>query len=239
MKNFVFDLVARKENIRDKAATSMIANPQNLQKFGDFLREFVESPKSRRPRGPQRPLSIGTSPTRLVHARFSAGHFRLPAGAINASDGLTIGRRISCDIEIHRLACFPRKPRILLEGQASDRDERRDRLIPLDAGVFDPEIGVADFTPVLHFSGVEKLHARILRRDTGYYLDDASTPGGTFLNDVRIARPTPLRSGDAIRVGKSVLRFGERVRMEAMDGQGRSIFGALDQRVVAAAARSA
>ena len=34
----------------------------------------------------------------------------------------------------------------------------------------------------------------------------------TFLNEVRIARPTPIRSGDTIRVGNSVLRFGERVK---------------------------
>jgi hypothetical protein len=59
---------------------------------------------------------------------------------------------------------------------------------------------------------IERLHARIVRRDAGYYLDDAGTPGGTFLNDVRIARPTPIRSGDVIRVGNSVLRFGERVK---------------------------
>ncbi|MBI1918819.1 MAG: FHA domain-containing protein [Planctomycetes bacterium] len=61
-------------------------------------------------------------------------------------------------------------------------------------------------------AGVERLHARIIRRDTAYYLDDAGTPGGTFLNEVRIARPTPIRSGDTIRVGNSVLRFGERVK---------------------------
>jgi len=61
-------------------------------------------------------------------------------------------------------------------------------------------------------STIERLHARIVRRDTGYFLDDAGTPGGTFLNDVRIARPTPIRSGDVIRVGNSVLRFGERLK---------------------------
>jgi hypothetical protein len=109
MKNFVFDLVARKENIRDKAATSMIANPQNLQKLGDFLRESVQSPKSRRPRRRQRPLSIGTIPTRLVNARFSAGNFRLPASTIDTADGLAVRRRITRYIEIQRLAGFPRK----------------------------------------------------------------------------------------------------------------------------------
>lgn len=59
-------------------------------------------------------------------------------------------------------------------------------------------------------SGVEKNHARIVLDGGRYLLADAGTPGGTFLNDERVARPTPLRSGDAIRVGACVLRFGER-----------------------------
>ncbi len=63
--------------------------------------------------------------------------------------------------------------------------------------------------------GVERLHAHIARKDSGYFLTDAGTPTGTFLNGSRIARATPIRSGDAIRVGNSVLRFGERVRDRA------------------------
>jgi hypothetical protein len=59
-------------------------------------------------------------------------------------------------------------------------------------------------------STIERLHARILLRDRRYLLADAGTPGGTYLNDRRIDQPTPLSSGDAIRVGGCVLRFGER-----------------------------
>jgi pSer/pThr/pTyr-binding forkhead associated (FHA) protein len=59
-------------------------------------------------------------------------------------------------------------------------------------------------------AAVEKLHARILLKNHRYLLADADTPGGTYLNDQRIDKPTPLRSGDAIRVGGNVLRFGER-----------------------------
>jgi hypothetical protein len=57
---------------------------------------------------------------------------------------------------------------------------------------------------------VERLHARILLRDNRYLLADANSPGGTYLNDRRVTEPSPLRSGDAIRVGGCVLRFGER-----------------------------
>jgi len=57
---------------------------------------------------------------------------------------------------------------------------------------------------------VQRLHARIVRQGNRYLLADADTPGGTYLNDQRILQPTPLHSGDAIRLGACVLRFGER-----------------------------
>lgn len=57
---------------------------------------------------------------------------------------------------------------------------------------------------------IERLHARILLQNQRYLLADAETPSGTFLNEERISQPTPLKSGDKIRVGKSVIEFGER-----------------------------
>jgi pSer/pThr/pTyr-binding forkhead associated (FHA) protein len=62
---------------------------------------------------------------------------------------------------------------------------------------------------------VERVHARIVQRRDSYVLEDAGTPGGTWLNQQRIGQPIPLRSGDLIRVGSSVLRFGERQRRTA------------------------
>lgn len=56
-------------------------------------------------------------------------------------------------------------------------------------------------------AGVEKLHARILQRGGEYYLADAGSPGGTFVNGRRVAEPVRLRSGDLIQLGKSALRF--------------------------------
>jgi hypothetical protein len=61
-------------------------------------------------------------------------------------------------------------------------------------------------------NGIEKLHARIIQKNNRYLLADANTPGGTYLNDERITSPQPLKSGDAIRVGGSVLRFSERAK---------------------------
>ena len=57
---------------------------------------------------------------------------------------------------------------------------------------------------------IERLHARIRLKNNRYLLDDAETPGGTYLNDERIISPTPLRSGDKIRVCNAVIEFGER-----------------------------
>jgi type III secretion system (T3SS) inner membrane Yop/YscD-like protein len=59
-------------------------------------------------------------------------------------------------------------------------------------------------------AGVEKLHARINQRGLDYFLSDALTDGGTFLNEKRIKAPAMLRSGDRIRVGNCVLLFQER-----------------------------
>lgn len=59
-------------------------------------------------------------------------------------------------------------------------------------------------------NAIEKLHARILLKNNRYLLADADTPSGTYLNDERISEPTPLKSGDMIRVGNSVIEFGER-----------------------------
>ena len=57
---------------------------------------------------------------------------------------------------------------------------------------------------------IERLHARILLKNNRYLLADAETPGGTFLNEERVSKPTPLKSGDKIGVGNSVIEFGER-----------------------------
>jgi hypothetical protein len=55
---------------------------------------------------------------------------------------------------------------------------------------------------------IEKLHARILQENNCYVLMDEGAD--TYVNDDLIHGSRILRSGDAIRIGKSVLRFGER-----------------------------
>src|SRR4029077_18831256 len=52
-------------------------------------------------------------------------------------------------------------------------------------------------------NGIERLHARILRQGHQYLIEDAGSSGGTYVNEARIAEPTPLRSGDVIGVGNA------------------------------------
>jgi len=55
---------------------------------------------------------------------------------------------------------------------------------------------------------IEKLHARIRQEGNRYVLIDEGA--GTYINEELIHGSRLLRSGDAIRMGKCVLRFGER-----------------------------
>jgi hypothetical protein len=61
-------------------------------------------------------------------------------------------------------------------------------------------------------NSIQKLHACILQHNNRYLLSHAAEEGETFLNDKKVTgeQPMPLRSGDRIRLGKSVLVFGER-----------------------------
>jgi hypothetical protein len=61
---------------------------------------------------------------------------------------------------------------------------------------------------------VEKVHARIMQQGNQYYIEDNHTPDGTYVNNQRVAGQTPLRSGDVIRVGRNLLRFGERQKQK-------------------------
>jgi hypothetical protein len=62
---------------------------------------------------------------------------------------------------------------------------------------------------------IEKLHARIYQQDDRYVIADNDSTHGTFVNDQRILEPTPLRSGDLIRVGNAYVRFSERHKRPA------------------------
>jgi signal transduction histidine kinase len=55
---------------------------------------------------------------------------------------------------------------------------------------------------------VSRQHAKVLHRDTTWMLEDHGSANGTFLNGVKLTRPTALKRGDQIRCGASLLVFG-------------------------------
>src|SRR5258706_791971 len=100
-------------------------------------------------------------PTARVSSRLPAGDFRGPAGKIDASKRRTVWCRVSGHIEIGCVALFRRKLRVWQQRKLGDRVEGRFHLVPLDAGVFDPEVGVPMLAPISHLVGIEKLNAKI------------------------------------------------------------------------------
>jgi hypothetical protein len=60
-------------------------------------------------------------------------------------------------------------------------------------------------------ASVAKLHARVLVRNNRYLLAHDAEEGETLLNGAAVGpEPVRLRGGDAIHIGRNLLRFGER-----------------------------
>jgi hypothetical protein len=60
-------------------------------------------------------------------------------------------------------------------------------------------------------NSIEKLHASIIQKNNRYLLAHVGEGGETLLNDRPVGdEPEPLHAGDQIRIGRSVLSFGER-----------------------------
>lgn len=62
-----------------------------------------------------------------------------------------------------------------------------------DVRLFDPAAGPAC--------------ARLRALGDEYWVEDLGGPGGTYLNGRRLEAPAPLRHGDRLRVGDTVLRY--------------------------------
>jgi hypothetical protein len=54
---------------------------------------------------------------------------------------------------------------------------------------------------------VSRRHARILHHEEGFLLEDLGSPNGVYLNGQRVETPTPLREGDVLELGRTLLRF--------------------------------
>ncbi|MGH2706780.1 MAG: FHA domain-containing protein [Actinomycetota bacterium] len=60
---------------------------------------------------------------------------------------------------------------------------------------------------VLSDAYASQVHARIFRRNGGYFVEDMGSTNGTYLNRKRVTSPTAVSRGDRIRIGKTELEF--------------------------------
>ncbi len=54
---------------------------------------------------------------------------------------------------------------------------------------------------------VSQVHARLFPQDGVWFVEDLGSTNGTFLNGERVSAPRPLRAGDQVRVGTTVLEL--------------------------------
>jgi pSer/pThr/pTyr-binding forkhead associated (FHA) protein len=52
---------------------------------------------------------------------------------------------------------------------------------------------------------VSQLHARVFERSGQIYVEDLGSTNGTYVNGHRVSAPTPVRKGDSLQVGSTVL----------------------------------
>ena len=54
---------------------------------------------------------------------------------------------------------------------------------------------------------ISSFHARIFRRDDGWYVEDLGSTNGTYLNQRRVTSPAELHAGDRLKIGKMTLEL--------------------------------
>jgi len=54
---------------------------------------------------------------------------------------------------------------------------------------------------------VSQVHARVFRRGDEYWVEDLGSTNGTLVNGRRLTGPAPLRKGDRLQVGRTVLEL--------------------------------
>jgi hypothetical protein len=75
----------------------------------------------------------------------------------------------------------------------------------MDAGVLlgrNPEC-----TLVLDDDFASGRHARIFRRDGGWFVEDLGSTNGTYMGSSRLTEPTPVEVGSTLRIGKTIFEL--------------------------------
>lgn len=53
-----------------------------------------------------------------------------------------------------------------------------------------------------------QIHARIHTRDGQVWVEDLGSTNGTYVNGAKVATATPVRRGDTVRIGNTVMELG-------------------------------
>lgn len=72
---------------------------------------------------------------------------------------------------------------------------------PVLIGRNSPDVPLMDNT-------ISRRHAQLIRQDGSWYIDDLNSANGTYVNGVKVARPMPIKLGDQIRCGTTLIVFG-------------------------------
>lgn len=73
----------------------------------------------------------------------------------------------------------------------------------------------ADNTIVIDMDNVSRLHARVVKQDDGYYVEDLGSTNGSYVNDIEVKKDR-LRNGDLAKIGGAILKFIQGGNIEAL-----------------------
>ena len=75
-------------------------------------------------------------------------------------------------------------------------------------------IGRGSADVALHGKDVSRQHARILQLNNDFAIEDLGSQNGTFVNGIAVEARTPIRVGDRVQVGSTILVFSHHDELE-------------------------
>ncbi|MCC7386762.1 MAG: GGDEF domain-containing protein [Deltaproteobacteria bacterium] len=73
----------------------------------------------------------------------------------------------------------------------------------------------ADNDMVIDLDNVSRVHARVVKRDDGIYVEDMGSTNGSYVNDLEVKHDR-LRNGDLVKIGGAILKFIQGGNIEAL-----------------------